>query len=216
MGRHTKLTSEVQQQICDASALGVDRVAAANFAGVSYEAMRTWMRRGEEGEEPFAGFLVSLQKAEADAIVRAVGHIQSAIEEKRFACKGTHVIEGRCAACGEPYHVEKRCRSSIVVPGSWTASAWMLERRYPQRYGRSDRVEVTSALSPDDLVSLLRELAEVVVVEVSDEGQRERIAEGWVEVARRRGVSPSSEAEDRAERMTRARRAQARLPGSAP
>jgi transposase len=47
---------------------------------------------------------------------------------------------------------EQRCIKAIAKAGqktlTWTAAAWCLERRFPERYGKIDRVAI-AALSPD-------------------------------------------------------------------
>jgi len=213
----TALTPAVQEQICNALLLGTDRVSAAHFAGVSYESFRSWVRRGESGEKPFAAFAAAVQKAEADAVVRLVGHIESAIESKSFPCRATVTFEGRCSECGAPFHEEKKCRNHIEVPGSWTAAAWKLERRHPQHYGQRQHVEVENIVTAENIVVLMRELAEAVVAAGVTDEQREMIAAMWTEIARRRGVLPAAEDDATIQaRRARARAAQAKLPGLAP
>lgn len=215
----TALTEELQQRICDALLLGADRASAAGYAGVTYETFRQWLKRGEGGEKPFAALVAAVRQKEAEVVVRMQGAIENAIQERTYPCKAKVTVEGACAACGAPYRVERHCRNSIHVPGSWTAAAWKLERRYPQHYGQRQRVEVESAMSASGLADLMRELAQVVVAHVTDADTIDLIHAGWSEVARRRGaLSDDGEggAEIEEDRRVRARAAQARLPGGTP
>ena len=63
-GRPTKLTPEVSKEICESLASCMQRGDAARLAGVSHEALRDWVQRGEDGEQPFATFLQDVVKAE--------------------------------------------------------------------------------------------------------------------------------------------------------
>jgi hypothetical protein len=51
-----------------------------------------------------------------------------------------------------------------ALDGIWTAAAWLLERRYPDLYGRVTRAPVESAkekpdqLPPDEVVNKVREI----------------------------------------------------------
>ncbi len=53
----------------------------------------------------------------------------------------------------------------------WQASAWMLERRYPELYGKRDPRQLTIP----QVAQLLAELAEIIVAEVRDDGERQGI-----------------------------------------
>lgn len=56
--------------------------------------------------------------------------------------------------------------------GAWQAAAWKLERRYPQQFGRTDRVEVTIRQQAEALASELGIEADELIREA------ERIAAG--------------------------------------
>jgi len=106
MGRPTKLTPELQQQICNLLAMGNYVAHVCEMVGISERTFYYWQERGEAGEEPFSQFLQAVKKAQAQAVARAVAGIQRA-----------------------------------GLDGSWQALAWFLERRYPDMWGRRDRVE---------------------------------------------------------------------------
>jgi transposase-like protein len=82
-GRPTKFTQEVRERILDALRTGVWVSTAAEYAGVSYETVRTWLRRGEAElaagkQSEFTDFSVVVAQAIATTEVRALGLIQSA------------------------------------------------------------------------------------------------------------------------------------------
>lgn len=49
----------------------------------------------------------------------------------------------RAEAFAEMAHIQN-IRSAARIPAFWAASAWFLERRYPDRYGKQDRLTVQS------------------------------------------------------------------------
>jgi hypothetical protein len=83
VGRPTKFTEETRTAILDALRAGVWASTAAEYAGVTYETFRTWMRRGEDdllagSETEYAVFSVAVKQTVASVEVRALGLIQRA------------------------------------------------------------------------------------------------------------------------------------------
>ena len=134
-GRPTKLTPEVQTSICRDLAAGLTRDCAATRAGITYSTLRLWVSRGRRGgakNTAFLDFYTALKKAEQDAIARNVAIVQT-------AAKGGMVVERVTStdAKGRTTTTEKFTRPE------WTAGAWWLERKFPDRWGKRERREVT-------------------------------------------------------------------------
>lgn len=110
MGRKTRCTPEMTKRVADAIRGGNYASVAAAYAGIGESTYYEWLKRGGEGESPFAEFAEAIKEAEAQAEVRNVALIQQAAQG-----------------------------------GTWQAAAWYLERKYPARYGRRDRMEHTGA-----------------------------------------------------------------------
>lgn len=116
-GRPTKLTAETQNTICDALRRGCYYETAASLAGISVRTLRNWLRAGARALDD-----------EADGRTQSAGERQLA--GFHLACRQAEA-EMEHEALGEiSRHGEKE----------WTAHAWRLERRWPDRYGRRDRV----------------------------------------------------------------------------
>lgn len=139
---NSKLNEQRQKRIVQAIQLGATYEQAANYAGITYQTLRNWLRRAEdeikrveqsnrarirEAERPFIEILEAVKKAEGQAVVGWLAKIER-------------------AANG----------------GNWQAAAWKLERRYPEDYGRQVRdvhregevetvVKVVKGVSIDDL-----------------------------------------------------------------
>jgi hypothetical protein len=54
----------------------------------------------------------------------------------------------------------------------WRAAAWLLERTYPDRYGKQN----PALLKPSDMAEFLEEISEIISGEVVDVATQERIA----------------------------------------
>lgn len=67
----TKLTPEVEETILRHLRTGAFRKHAAEAAGVTEFAFDDWMRRGAEGEKPFAQFAQKVRKAQAEDAIRS-------------------------------------------------------------------------------------------------------------------------------------------------
>ena len=104
MARRTKFTKQTRERLLELLALGASKKAACESAGISYELLRRWERKGEAGEGPFVGFVASLKKANCEAYQKALASIVKAGEKQ------------------------------------WQASAWFLERRYPDEFSKRSRV----------------------------------------------------------------------------
>lgn len=67
VGRHSKLTPEVQEKICSALILGISVEGACNFAGISKVIYYDWKKKGEiakGNKNIFKQFLNATRKAE--------------------------------------------------------------------------------------------------------------------------------------------------------
>lgn len=115
-GRHTLCTPERTAIICEALEGGAYLATAAALAGLHPDTVYKWLKRGAEGEEPYATFASAVESAQATGEKRLLDLIR--------------------AAAAEPKH--------------WQAAAWMLERKFPDRYGRKMRVEAGPPAADDE------------------------------------------------------------------
>ena len=102
-GRKTKLTTEIQNRICQVLANGNYIQTACAIAKIHQSQYFRWMEKGEhETKGIYRDFYESVKEAEQVA--------------------------------------ELQCLQSIRNDDSWQAKAWILERRFPERWGRKDRI----------------------------------------------------------------------------
>lgn len=121
MARPTKLTPEVHRAIVTALEAGNYQDDSAAYAGVSTAAYYNWTARGRaERERIEAG-----EKARRTEAIFM--EFLDAVESARAKAAVRHVANIAKAA----------------NDGQWQASAWYLERSYPQKWGRVSRTEIS-------------------------------------------------------------------------
>jgi hypothetical protein len=137
MGRPTKLTAGVQQQICQAVALGVSPTSAGAYLGIGKAVILEWLARGH-GQDPhrrqtplYAAFAEAVEKARASDELRRMGRLEQ-------AARGGQVLSEKIVHYADGRTVTER---QYTRP-EWTADAWVLERTRPEQYGRRDRLAV--------------------------------------------------------------------------
>jgi hypothetical protein len=113
-GRPTKLTPDLQNKIIEGIKAGNFPATAAAIEGIAESTFYRWMKWGRERKSGlFREFWEAVKNAE------------------RFA-EAYHVQNVRKAADGDLEH---------GVRPQWQASAWWLERKFPKRWGKIDRID---------------------------------------------------------------------------
>lgn len=109
MSEQSKFTPERCAIIIKASGQGLSKELCAASAGINYSTLRRWEMRGEEDPDgPVHDFVVAWHKAESKFIQAHLANISR------------HAI-------GNVEH---------DIKSTWMASAWLVERRHPDQYGR--------------------------------------------------------------------------------
>ena len=78
MGRKSKLTPQLQEEIVKALAVGATHEQAYTYVGIGHECFYNWLRLGEQGRQPYAEFSEAVKKAEAHASVGWLAFIEQA------------------------------------------------------------------------------------------------------------------------------------------
>lgn len=152
--RSTKFTPGRKKKILELIAKGRSPSAAADMAGISHATLVNWREKAREGgakNRAFVEFEEKIQRALVDFETFHLNRISGEMVIKR-----SHVVEER----GE---IVKRERVTETKPQPWQASAWMLQRVFPDRYvdrkqiehsgeiagGGFDRIEMTVVRAPE-------------------------------------------------------------------
>jgi len=119
MARPTKLTDILIEELATRIKLGLSYAMACNHLGISYETFRRWRIEGEE--------LIKNPKKmmlpKDNLLVNLVTEVEKANAENVMRRLG---------------RIDK-----ASVEGKWQADAWFLERRFPEEFGRVDRVKLS-------------------------------------------------------------------------
>lgn len=116
-----KLNDERKKTICDSIILGMPYTQACAIADVTYTTFRVWINRGEDEMERVMNTpRTTIRKSEKKYV-----DLVNEVEHAKSKCMQNHLAM-----------ITKASKD-----GTWQASAWMLERRYPGDFGRKDRLE---------------------------------------------------------------------------
>ena len=124
-----KLTAEVQDQIVQALRLGAHLETAAAYAGVTARTVREWRQRGRTEQARVDGGEAKAPAPKERKYVLFAAAVEKALADAELRYIG---IVGKAAL------------------SQWQASAWMLERRHPERWGRR-RVEIYAPEGDEDI-----------------------------------------------------------------
>ena len=139
MARPSKLTPEVQENICNWLKLGYYQEDAAIMAGISPSTYYEWMKKGEServalesGEDMLALPDTSLPAPEDGTpeveLVFPFMEFSEAVKKARAEAEGAHIKNIRKAADN----------------GVWQASAWFLERSHPKKWGKRSQLDLVA------------------------------------------------------------------------
>ena len=137
MARPSKLTPEVQENLCNWLKLGYYQEDAAIMAGISASTYYEWMKKGEqervaleEGEKALTLPDTSLPASEDGTpeieLIYPFLEFSEAVKKARAEAEGAHIRNIRKAADN----------------GVWQASAWFLERSHPKKWGKRSQLDV--------------------------------------------------------------------------
>lgn len=183
-GQPTKLSATKQRVICDAVALGLTWIVAAQRANVAYASLMHWKRWGQEAALAVAAALSEMspelweriddlddeyrtdgqptaRDLELEQMIpvrqRPYYRLWRGIERAQAQFETQHVAllneAGRGYDEEETVTVTKRDPQGNIIEETrtvrqrrarhWQASAWLLERRIPERYAQLSRTEHT-------------------------------------------------------------------------
>lgn len=128
MARPTKLTPEIQVKIVESLKLGNYIETAAALAGINKTTIYEWLKRGARELERVDNNPNARIKREEEPFVRFSNAVKKA-------------------------QAEAEQRDLLVIAkasqNDWKASAWRLERKYPHRWGRKDRMDFEAKVTQE-------------------------------------------------------------------
>ena len=118
-GRKTKLTPELLDRLSQALSAGNYVETACAYAGISQSVYYAWVTEAKKpnAKKIYMEFMDTIERAKSVAEIRNLQIVQSA-------------AQGDVNAGKDP---------------EWRAATWFLERAYPRKWGRHERVELSGA-----------------------------------------------------------------------
>ena len=134
MTRPTKLTPQVQKRLLTAIRAGNSIEASSAASGIDERTFYNWMKQGqsEDSADIYVQFFHDIKKAQAHAEMKSLAAIR-----KAGAGYQTKTVKTTTKQDGSVEIVE-----TIGKEFNWQASAWYLERKYPERWGNTQKVRV--------------------------------------------------------------------------
>ncbi|HEY8597354.1 MAG TPA: hypothetical protein VIL85_02920 [Thermomicrobiales bacterium] len=125
VGRPTRLNEEIVKRLLEMFSLGASQADACRYAGVSHDSLQRWIAAGRAELAAIEG----MAEGEHDCSDAAV--LVLAIDRAMGEFAKTQLANIKLAA---------------TSPNNWTASAWLLERRLPDDWGKREKVDHTHIL----------------------------------------------------------------------
>ena len=152
MGRKSKLTTEVQEKICAGIKYGLTYEQSAQLAGIGETTFYRWKQAGEKAKSgKYREFWESLKEANVAARAVHLKNIMSAAMGGR-SVEETHrseKVEVDSDGNEKVVAFERRVIEKKAMP-VWQASAWILERRFSDEFGKHIQPKAADETDPLD------------------------------------------------------------------
>ena len=140
----SKLTPDLQNEICARIAEGMNKSDTCAAVGIHRKTLHTWLKKGEaKGEERYTNFYNAYQTAVQSSYHQLVQQVLD----------GDIQVRTELDADG---NVLKVIRTETR---SWRCAAWLLEKRFPQLFGEAAEnppgSEETPQLHPPNYAALV-------------------------------------------------------------
>ena len=133
-GRPSKFTQETREKIITALRANAYIETAAAYAGIEKDTFYRWLKMGARAKSgPYREFSDAIKQTMGEAEVRDLAVISK-------AANGYDVVKVKRVIGPKGDILSEETVSSREF--SWQAAAWRLERKYPQKWGRRDHIEV--------------------------------------------------------------------------
>jgi hypothetical protein len=157
MARPTKLTERRLHRLQKAIAAGLPLKIATKGCGIHYSTFRTWLKRGEFELEALDPQIEIDPDEDPTGFASLPIHVRLVllIEKAEFDAAMTAVVTVRRGLSPN---------SRLNAPAAWQSGAWLLERRYPNDFGRRLPPDQRHAeeLSPEEYAERCKEALEAM------------------------------------------------------
>jgi hypothetical protein len=145
-GRPTKLTPELQEKLCNLISRGFQLERAAELAGIGKSTFFRWKDKAKTAKSGiYRDFREAVKEADAKAEIILLESV------RKTALGGLDqeetVTETEDGEKGSGDYTKKRVTKKKSFP-VWQASAWILERRFPERWARDKALQNSEENEP--------------------------------------------------------------------
>ena len=171
MARPSKLTPELAEKLCGHIASGLTDETACDRVGIGTTTFYRWLAAAEKprAKKEFREFRDTVKNARAE--FEAV-HLE-AIGRAGLEPIKTVQRHGHRDSTGK---LETQWVTETSSPPQWQASAWLLERRFPERYGLHIKARIDEQVQAATEDKLEAESAQVIDALVREFGGEEDAA----------------------------------------
>ena len=136
LGPKSKLNKRTSKIIVEALRQVLPITRACNLAGISPPTFYRWLELGQENvSEKYRNFYLECEKAEVECEESCLKVVRKAINGDLESTKTKEVYDKKGNLSAKEVNTTKNAPS-------WTAAMTFLERKYPERWGRHDRIRL--------------------------------------------------------------------------
>lgn len=148
MGRPTKLTTEIQEQIVTRLKAGATIKATCDSVGIHVDTYQNWIKRGNKARNGmYFSFFDEATRARSDGLIHAAISFRAGMNPSKTVTEHTETVtETRLRTIKNedgsteqvPYQHIKETNKDIITnhPGDWRAAMEYLARRDPDEWAR--------------------------------------------------------------------------------
>lgn len=152
-GRPTELTPTVLEDVRRLLPVVLYLETVADYIGVDRYTVRRWIKRGAKelkrlrnkrckpkpSEAIYLEFCAVVKKCLAEGQFYAIGVIRKAGDDQ---WEMVETVEENDEGTKKIIKRERK----LVRKGEWTAAAWLAERRFPEQWGKKDKLDVSGGV----------------------------------------------------------------------
>jgi transposase len=148
MASRTKLTPEITDKLCRAIRMGITNEDAASMANIGRSTFYRWKQRGKAAKSgAYRDFWDHIKRAEVECKAILLKRVHDAASGNQEIVETREVV--RDGGVVEVITTTKR------LPPAWQAAAWILERKFPDEFGRNRQPAEDKHSSIDDVIVIL-------------------------------------------------------------
>ena len=139
-----ELTPERAEAVILGAKLGIPVSKACKLAGIKKNIFNLWMEKGKHSKKgKYKELFLSLERAEVE-------HEAVLLQRMHAAAKGGIKLVETKVSKDKDGNITGTIETIRHTPPDWKAASWLLERIYPESYGKKDELSVIPKPLPLD------------------------------------------------------------------